>query len=226
MPFLIISILISIHELGHFLTAKYYKFDIDKIYFYPYGGISKFNLKMNVSLNKELIVLLMGPVFQIIAYLILMNLSFFYNDRLLIKSIHYSILIFNLLPIYPLDGGKLFNILLNYKLNFNLSMKIVIFISYFIVLILFTYFLKTKLSLNIVLMLCFLLYKIKEESNKRNFYYDKFLLERYLNNYSFKKKKKVSSINHLYRDRYHIIKGKNRYYTEKEMLAKKFSSKC
>ena len=74
-------------------------------------------------------------------------------------------------------------------------------------------------------MLCFLLYKIKEESNKRSFYYDKFLLERYLNNYSFKKKKKVSSINHLYRDRSHIIKGKDRYYTEKEILTKKFSRK-
>lgn len=180
---------------------------------------------MNVSLNKELVVLMMGPIFQIIAYLILVNIPFFYNDRLLIKSIHYSILTFNLLPIYPLDGGKLFNIFLNYRFNFNLSMKIVVFTSYFIVLVLFTYFLKTEFSLNIILMLCFLLYKIKEESNKRSFYYDKFLLERYLNNYSFKKKKKVSSINHLYRDRSHIIKGKDRYYTEKEILTKKFSRK-
>ncbi len=211
--------------MGHFLTAKYYQFDIDKIYFYPYGGISKFNLKMNVSLKKELIVLLMGPIFQIIAYLILINIDFFINDKLLIKSVHYSILAFNLLPIYPLDGGKLLNIFLNYRFNFQLSMKIVIFLSYFVVFILFIYFFKTEFSLNIVLMLCFLLYKIKVENNKRNFYYDKFLLERYLNNYSFKKKKKVASINHLYRDRSHLIKGKNRYYTEKEILTKKFSQK-
>lgn len=180
---------------------------------------------MNVSLKKELIVLLMGPIFQTIAYLILINITIIINDKLLIKSIHYSILVFNLLPIYPLDGGKLLNIFLNYKLNFQFSMKIVIFLSYFTVLILFIYFLKTEFSLNIVLMLSFLLYKIKEENNKRNFYYDRFLLERYLHNYNFKKKKRVLSIDHLYRDRSHLIKGKNRYYTEKEVLEKKFSQK-
>lgn len=225
MPFLIITILISIHELGHFLAASYYHFDIDKIYFYPYGGISKFNLKMNVSLNNELIVLVMGPVFQMIAYIFLININFFSNYKDLITAINYSILVFNLLPIYPLDGGKLLNILFNYKFNFQFSMNMVLGISYFVVFLLFVYFLLDEFTLNVIFMLSFLIYKIKEESNKKGFYYDKFLLERYLNNYSFKRRKRISSIDGFYRDRSHLVKGKDRYYTEREVLNKKFSQK-
>lgn len=222
MPFLIISILILIHELGHFLTAKYYHFDIDKIYIYPYGGISKFNLKMNVSLQKELMVLLMGPVFQMITYYCLLKIPFFNSYHNLITSINASILVFNLLPIYPLDGGKLLNILLNYPFNFQKSLRIAIYISYITVICLFFYFLKTDFHFNVILMISFLLYKIREEWKNRKYYYDKFLLERYLNHYNYKKTKKITSIHDLYRDKNHIIKGKDRYYTEKEVLTKKF----
>jgi len=223
MPFIIITILIFIHEMGHFLTAKFYNFEIDKIYFYPCGGISKFNLKMNVSLNKELIVLMMGPIFQFMAYIFLKNISFFASYKEMLTGINYSILFFNLLPIYPLDGGKLLNILFNYKFNFQISMKMALGISYLVVLGLFFYFFKSEFSLNIVLMLSFLLYKIRDEGKRRRFYYDKFLLERYLSNYNFKRRKEVSSIEGLYRDRIHLIKGKDRYYTERELLDRKFS---
>ncbi len=205
--------------------AKLFKFEIDKIYFYPYGGISKFNLQMNVSLNKELVVLIMGPLFQMIAFLVLINISYFNKYKLLIYSINFSILFFNLLPIYPLDGGKLLNIIFNYKLNFKRSLKLVIYISYLTVVLLFLYYFKTSVSLNVIFMLIFLLYKIISENKNINNYYNKFLLERYLNNYYFKKRKKILSINDLYRDCSHIIKNNNHYYTEKEILRKKFNGR-
>ena len=222
MPFLIITILITIHELGHFLTAKYYNFDIDKIYLYPYGGISKFNLEMNVSLKKELIVLIMGPIFQIICYNIIILIPFFSNYHEIIKSIHYTILVFNLLPIYPLDGGKLLNIIINYFFSFKFSLRLVILISYLVVISLSLYFFKISLNLNIIFMICFLLYKIGEERKNIRIYYDKFLLERYLKNYNFKKYKKINSIDKFYRDKKHIIKINNNLYSEKEYLNKKY----
>lgn len=225
MPFLIIVILISIHEIGHFIIAKYFGFDIDKIYLYPYGGISKFNLQMNVSLRNEFIVLIMGPIFQIIAFLILINIPFFYIYEELIYTINYSILIFNLLPIYPLDGGKLLNILFNYLLNFKKSFMVVIFISYLTITFLLFYYFKTSLSLNIIFMIFFLIYKVTSEKRNVDNYYNKFLLERYLNNYDFRRRKKIASIDNLYRDCSHIIRKNNHYYTEREILRKKFNSK-
>ena len=45
---------------------------IDEIYIYPLGGISKFNMDLNISIKKELLILINGPLFQYLAYLILL----------------------------------------------------------------------------------------------------------------------------------------------------------
>lgn len=225
MPFIIIFSLILIHEIGHFLIARILGFSTNKIYIYPYGGISKFNLEMNVDLKDEFLVLIMGPIFQIIGFFIMGNLSFFSSYKEFISAIHYSILFFNLLPIYPLDGGKLINILLSYKFSFKKSFKSVILLSYMIVIILFLYYLKTYFTLNSIFMLSFLVYKITVENRNENTYYNKFLLERYLNNYHFKRRKKIKSINDFYRNCSHIIIDNNHFLTEKEFLKKKFNSK-
>ena len=75
--FIIISSLIVIHELGHFLTAKVLNLEIDKIYIYPLGGISRINMPLNISIYKELLVLIMGPLFQFLSYYILL---FIFDD--------------------------------------------------------------------------------------------------------------------------------------------------
>ncbi|MCI8547480.1 MAG: hypothetical protein HFJ38_01185 [Bacilli bacterium] len=225
MPFLLIFFLIFIHEVGHFLMAFLFGFTIDKIYLYPYGGISKFNLEMNVDLKKELVVLFMGPIFQILGYCFIMHFSFFSSYHEMIQTIHYSILFFNFLPIYPLDGGKLINILFGYKLNFRRSFRCAIFLSYITVFLLFLYYIKTSLSLNVVFMLSFLIYKITIENRNENTYYNKFLLERHLNSCHFKRYKKIHSIDDFYRNCSHIIQVGDRFLTEKECLAKKFNTK-
>ena len=93
--FTFVFILIFFHELGHAITGILLGFKLDKIIIYPYGGLTKFNNLENINLNKELIMLIMGPLCQIITYIILItNFKYPY-----IKVYHYSILIFNLLPI-------------------------------------------------------------------------------------------------------------------------------
>ena len=76
--FTFIFILIIFHELGHAITGVLLGFKLDKIIIYPYGGITKFNNLLNTSLNKEILVIVMGPIIQIITYLIL-NKIFKYN---------------------------------------------------------------------------------------------------------------------------------------------------
>ncbi len=224
MPFIIIMILLFIHELGHFLSAYLLGVEILKIYFYPYGGISSFKMDLNDSPIKEFIILVMGPIFQCIAYFILIKINFFSNYIEIIKIYHLSILFFNLLPIYPLDGGKLLNILFNLNLSFRKSFLFSIYFSYIIVFIIFIIVFPSFFKINTILMIILLLYKINDEYKKKNYYFEKFLLERYLNNYHFKKKKEVNSIDE-FRKRYnHYIKKDNFYYTEKEILKNKFNS--
>ena len=224
MPFIIISILLFLHELGHFISAYLLGINVDKIYFYPYGGESRFNMDLNESILKEFIILVMGPVVQCITYFILIRISFFSNYISIIKNIHYSILIFNLLPIYPLDGGRLLNLLFNLKFSFKRSILLSIYFSYIIIFILIMIEFPNILKINILLIIILLLYKVTLEYRKKNYYVEKFLLERYINNYNFRHIKGVKNIDQFMKGYRHYIKKDNYYYTEKDILSKKFKT--
>ncbi len=218
--FIIISFLIIIHELGHFLCAKVVGVEIEKIVIYPLGGISKFKMPLNISFLKEFLILISGPIFQFIAYYILLKCWHHYEK--LINIYHYSILIFNLLPIYPLDGGKLVNLVLSMKLPFKISLKMTIIISYImiLVLVLINY---PDIHLNLIFMTTFLIYKLVSEQRKTEYLYNKFLLERYIHKYNFKRSKIIHNENNFYRNKRHLIKKDDKYYLEDEFLSQKYA---
>ena len=58
-----------------------------------------------------------------------------------------------------------------------------------------------------------------------NYYFNKFLLERYLYKFEFKKTKKITKICQMHKEKYHIIKEKNGYITEKQYLKDRFHRK-
>ena len=94
--FTYITLLIFIHEVGHTIGALFYKWNIKKIIILPFGGITIFNEYINKSLKEEFVILVLGPLFQILFYFIL---CFFNIESILITNYHYSLLLFNLLPI-------------------------------------------------------------------------------------------------------------------------------
>ena len=69
-------------------------------------------------------------------------------------------------------------------------------------------------------MFVFLLTKIIEEYKKRKYYYNKFVLERYIHNYHYDKYKKISRVNEMMREKKHIFKDGEQYITEKQFLKK------
>ena len=71
---LLYLLLIIVHELGHFFTAKYFNWEIDKIYIYPLGGLTKFKTLINKPLKEELLVTIMGPIFQILFFNLIINI--------------------------------------------------------------------------------------------------------------------------------------------------------
>lgn len=141
----------------------------------------------------------------------------------MLKNYHYGILIFNLLPIYPLDGGKLLNILLSLFFPFKRSIKITIYLSYITIfsLVIINY---PNIYLNLIIMLIFLILTLQKEYKKIDQLYNKFLLERYLNHYHFSKSKIITNKDNFYRNRRHLIKEKGQYYLEDEYLAKKYKN--
>lgn len=220
---IIISILLLIHECGHFFTAYIFNWKTEKISFYPFGGISKFNHEINCPLKEELIVLLMGPITQEICYLLITNISYFYNYQNQVEMINYSILFFNLLPIYPLDGGRILQVLTCYLTSYKLSFKITYFISYIFILLIIIMFIY-KPSINILIVIILLIIKIIKEKRNIKYYLEKFILERYLHKYNFKKSKIVYNTKKFKRDYHHLIKEKNKYYLEEEYLINKYKN--
>ncbi len=202
-------ILLLIHEIGHALCGLFFGYKLDKITFYSYGGITNFNYPINIPLKRELLILIMGPVFQILGYLLLKNV---YD----IKLFHYTLLIFNLLPIYPLDGGRILNILCNYAFNYLKSFYLTFIISNILIILLFLYNL-SHFNLNLLLMLGIIFIKLITFFKNRYYYYQRFLLERYLHEYSFTRVKIINNIKNFYRDRKHYI-----FYLEEKKYLKKY----
>lgn len=145
----------------------------------------------------------------------------FPKDAWLIKKYHYGILLFNLLPIYPLDGGKLINLLLSTNISFKNSLNATIIISYIIV-ILIVIVNYPNIYLNLIIILLFLMYKIIKEQKQINFIYQKFILERYLNKYKFKNSIIINHPDKFHRNKRHLLKLGNKYYLENEYLEKKY----
>ena len=198
-------ITILIHECGHMIFAKIIGFKFDKIILYPFGGITIYNEDLNVNSNKELFVLLGGIIFQLLFFILLLilynNLYITEHTFKIIKKLNIILISFNFMPVIPLDGGKLTNIILDKLFSYRLSNIISIIISIFFICL---FILKNKTIFGIILTL-FLIKSIIIEITNLKYKYNKFLLERYINKYKFKKTIIVSNIYKMKRDRKHII---------------------
>lgn len=115
---------IILHEGGHILTARLFGCRTGKITLTIFGGIAQINMN-GLAKIKRIIVLLSGVIVNIILFFLIRNPY--------IKEYNLLLIIFNLLPIYPLDG---YQILDSIFLNFR-SVKMIKGISFFFISLLF-----------------------------------------------------------------------------------------
>lgn len=219
--FSIIIYLIVIHEIGHCLFASLFNKNILKINIYPFGGESLIDIKPSTKIIYEIIILITGPLFQLLAAYVLINIANNLDEKEIIKNINNALIVFNLLPIYSLDGGKIINNILNIFLSIKKSFEISIIISYLTIIFIIIYFNK-DISLSIIYMIIFLSIKTYKEISMYNYNYNSFMLDRFLNKYHFKDKKIVENSKMYYRNKYNLVKNNDKYYTENDILIKKF----
>lgn len=224
---IIFTSIIIIHELGHYIIAKLNKLNVEKIIIYPYGGLVKMNNLVNTSISKELFVSISGIIFQLIYYLLIINLHYqgIIRDYIfnLFTMYNKNILFFNILPIHPLDGSKILNLLLSKILPFNLANKLNIIIS-IITLTIVIYINYYDFNYTTILIIGIILDNLTKYYKQLKYIFNKFLLERYIYKITYNKTKKISKIKNMYKEKYHILKEDNTYITEKQALHNKFKN--
>jgi Zn-dependent protease len=108
--------IVLFHELGHFLAMKMYNYQDLGIFFIPLVGAYASGKKHEVSQLQSAIILLAGPVPGIVVGVVLHYIAPYithdYSQVYLLSRIAWILIflnLFNLLPVYPLDGGQLLN---------------------------------------------------------------------------------------------------------------------
>ena len=225
---IVFTSIIIIHELGHYITAKLHSIEVNKIIIYPYGGLTQINSPINTKISIDLKIAISGIVFQLIYYFIIYIL---YKKNIIREYIfeefttyNFSILFFNILPIHPLDGSKILNLFLSKMLPYKLTLKLNIVVSLTTLIIIF-YINYYQFNYTTILIITIILDNIVKYYKEINYIFNKFLLERYLNKKIYKKNKTISKIENMYKEKYHLIKNKNHYITEKQALKDRFYRK-
>ena len=112
------------------------------------------------------------------------------------------IIIFNLLPLIPLDGSKILLSLVETICPYKISLKLLNSISILGTLL---FVILNKLTLNVLLICLFIFLRTYTEILNHKIIFNKFLLERCLYNLNFKKVKYINNINKMYKNRFNII---------------------
>ena len=102
-------VVLLIHEFGHFFAMKLYNYQNVKLFIVPLLGAFVSGKKQTVSQKQMTIIILAGPVPGIIigTVLYILNKSNPSETLKMLANVFIFINVFNLLPIYPLDGGRL-----------------------------------------------------------------------------------------------------------------------
>ena len=151
--YIILMIFAIIHELGHLVAGLILKFKPEEVKLTPVGLQIRFKIdnreynekiKEARSLNiKKAIIALAGPLTNLIIAVVTIIIGYFnaniqntYIYQIIIYA-NFLIAMFNLIPIYPMDGGRFLNELLKifignkkaYKITYIVSKTILILLT-------------------------------------------------------------------------------------------------
>ena len=136
---LFILLTLSLHEFGHLLFLKMFNYRIDKITFFPLGGVIVYENK-NDFIYKSLFITFGGIFINFVFYML-----FKLFGLVLLSKINLYFLVINLIPIYPLDGGGILFLLLSMFIPYKTSKYVIHYFS-LLLSVVFLYLIITKNS--------------------------------------------------------------------------------
>ncbi|MEK4426393.1 site-2 protease family protein [Solibacillus sp. FSL K6-1523] len=101
----VILISLLFHELGHFMAAKCVGAQIKRCVILPYGGEMTIKNEHQLSFKQLTIIALGGPIATVFGIVVAYTLPPILQEGFI--NAQMILLVINLLPIWPLDGGRI-----------------------------------------------------------------------------------------------------------------------
>ena len=206
---IIVYLILFIHELGHYFVMNLFSIKVRSITFYPYGGKIDSDILINTNSKKVLIISISGILMQLLLYLIVFILykiniidTYYYS---IINMYNLYIMLFNLLPIYPLDGFKILNCIFEMIFPYIKSLKLSLMINviFMILFLLYLYLFK----INNYIIIIYLIVSFINYFKNINYMINKFYLERYLYDLKLNGLVSVNSKENMFKNMKNYING-------------------
>src|SRR5699024_310968 len=178
-----IFFIVCVHELGHVLMALMFRWKIESVTLSFFGGVMQTSEDMNRTWLEQFIVILAGP-FQHVGLFCLFYLlenTGMITATFVAEAQYFNMLLFffNLLPIFPLDGGKLvfslFTLIMPYKRAFE---SMIVFTIIMTVVVLFVQVVFMPYHLTVLFIWLFLFHENFLDWKYRMYHFVQFLLQR------------------------------------------------
>lgn len=216
-----IFMIIFFHESLHLLVAYLLGYKHQNIIIYPFGLCATIKDIDYMNIYHELLIIIVGPLSHLLMNLVI---TLFYNYHVIsfaffdyLTMVNYSMMIFNSLPIYPLDGGRLLQILFQIFFTYQKANLYVYYIS-MILLVVFGLFLHKPMIYMIVVHLL-----LQNIAFKKQLYYQTICFYEYRMKHPFKYPYVYHEHNDLYRGCMNVIKDEFGYRYENEWLKYKLN---
>lgn len=173
--FIVFTLTAVIHELGHSFKSEQLGYKLNKIVLMPYGAIIKGDTE-SLKYKDECLIALFGPLTNFVVALLFVALWWLipeiypYTDVCVMAN--FSIAIINLLPCFPLDGGRVLLSTLSLFISrkrANLTVRILGLILGLILLGLFIYSVFTTLNLTLLFFSLFIIVGALDKGKQKEY---------------------------------------------------------
>lgn len=170
--FIVFTLTALIHEIGHMFVSEKVGYSLNRIVLMPYGALISGDIE-DVSYKDECLISLGGPLTNICIALFFVALWWFfpelypYTDLAVFANV--SIALINLIPCYPLDGGRFLLATLSIITERKKAVKIAKGISIFCSLLmfgLFIYSIFVKINITLLFFSLFMFVGAIDKSDK------------------------------------------------------------